>query len=62
MVFLKKEYRKRDLFKKKEGEVSPSLQPPAVFSATPSNGGYPRNAQHHQLKTKKKVLDYNRIY
>ena len=44
MIFLKKEYRKRDLFKKKEGEVSPSLQPPAVFSATPSNGGYPRNA------------------
>ena len=26
------------------GEVSPSLQPPAAFSATPSSGGDPRNA------------------
>ena len=26
------------------GEVSPSLQPPAAFSATPSSGGHPRNA------------------
>ena len=27
-----------------EGEVSPTLQPATPFSATPSNGGHPRNA------------------
>ena len=35
---------------------------PTSSVATPSSGGHPRNAQHHQLKTKKTVLDYSRIY